>query len=174
MNFLENAFETMLSGISSVGQFAQVAKDLEVSVKISNIVDSNDPQRNVSFLAETTWRDLLQDQKRCKLDGPVNTQDLLFIISSDGNNLSVTVKSSYLEKEDPKSDAGKAFKEFLDSTANMVDEIFNRDHSLSLEKLSLLNKTKQTGALIDFYNEKLRKIFFSVLVRKFTTEAYKD
>lgn len=179
-SLFEKAIETALKVLSIVGHCGQVAKDLKVTVKIQNQVETSDPLRHSSILAEKAWADLFEDKKRAQLKGfPVNVAaDMLIIIKSadgktDVGQLSVSVESVYLKNVDPESDVAAAFKEILDTANEAIDEIFGRDRSLLIDGDSFmaLSKTRQTLALNEFFEEKIEKLFLAVLAKKFVAQC---
>jgi len=166
----EKAFEAMLAVFAGVSNFTQAAKDLKVSVKIDNTVDPEDSNSKVAVLAKDTWTDLFAEKKRCQLDGAINTPDLTFAIAAKDGKLTVVVQSAYLEKTNPETELGKAFKQFIEDANETIDHIFDRDRSLNLdEKIASASPTMQVHQLSEFFEDKLEKIFFSVLVHKFST-----
>lgn len=175
-NGMEITFEIALQAFSAVGTLGKVAKELKVSVKIQNMVETKDPLRKFSILAENTWLDLFDDKKRCQLKGfPINTTpDLLLTINSAGGKLSILTQSEYLKKTDPKTEISEAFKEFIDDANEIIDEIFNRDRSLIIDETIIAsNKTKQVNELTEFFEHKISKLFFAVMVKKFIAEVSK-
>lgn len=170
----EGTFEIVLKGLTGANRFTGTAKKLKVSVLVNNAVEKKDPNRALSLLATRTWLDLFAEKKRCQLNGPINTNDLILTLCVVDGKITVTVQSEYLKGEGPKSEIASAFQEFLDNANAVIDDIFSRDRSLTLdEKISSFSKTKQVNELTDFFEHKLSKIFFAVLVRKFATEISK-
>ncbi|MFZ2151332.1 MAG: hypothetical protein WAZ12_01420 [Candidatus Absconditicoccaceae bacterium] len=174
--FVESAFEIALRAFSAVGHLGKVAKDLKVTVRINNLVETKDPLRKLSLLAESTWLDLLDDKKRCQLDGfPINTvPDILLTIKTVERGLSISVESEYLEKSEPKTEIGEAFREFIDDANEIIDEAFGRDRSLLIEtEVASFAKTKQVLRLNEFFEVRISRMFFAVLVKKFVAEVSK-
>jgi hypothetical protein len=174
--FIEQAFEIALKAFSAVGHLGKVAKELKVTVRINNLVDTKDPLRRLSLLAESTWLDLLDDKKRCQLDGfPINVApDILLTIKSKERGLSISVESEYLEKSDPKTEIGEAFQEFIEDANEIIDETFGRDRSLLIEgSVASLAKTNQVLRLSEFFETRISRMFFAVLVKKFVAEVSK-
>ena len=174
--FVEAAFEIALKAFSAVGKLGEVAKNLKVTVKVQNLVETKDPLRTLSLLAEQTWLDLLDDKKRCQLDGfPINSKpDVMITITSVERGLSIKFESDYLDKEAPKTEIGESFKEFIDDANAIIDETFGRDRSLIIEKsVRSESKTKQILILNDFFEVRINKMFFAVLVKKFVAEVGK-
>lgn len=172
----EGTFEIVLKGLTGANRFTGVAKKLKISVLINNAVEKKDPNRAIALLATRTWGDLFAEKKRCQLNGPINTNDLVFTIAVVDGKVTVTVQSDYLlsEAEGPKSDIAIAFQEFIDNANAVIDDILTRDRSLTLdEAIASFTKTKQVNQLTDFFEQKLSKVFFAVLVRKFATEISK-
>lgn len=175
--FVEPAFEIALKAFSAVGHLGKTAKDLKISVKINNLVETRDPLRKLSLLAEQTWLDLFDDKKRCQLEGlPINVApDLLLTIERVERGLSIKAESEYLDKKDaPKSEIGESLKEFIDDANELIDEVFGRDRTLLIEtNVSEKPKTKQILVLSEFFEQRISKIFFAVLVKKFVAEVSK-
>lgn len=174
--FVEAAFEIALKAFSAVGHLGQVAKELKVSVKVQNIVDTKDPLRKLSLLAESTWLDLLDDKKRCQLgDLSTNTvPDMLISISTVERGLLITVESPYLVTSEPKTEIAEAFAEFIEDANQIIDESFGRDRSLLIEKsVASDKKTKQVLRLNEFFEVRISKMFFAIMVKKFVAEVNK-
>ncbi|MEI6426441.1 MAG: hypothetical protein WCO66_03750 [Candidatus Absconditabacteria bacterium] len=174
------AIEVTLKALSIVGHCGQVAKDLKVTVRIQNQVETNDMLRHSAILAEKAWTDLFEDKKRAQLKGfPVNVAaDLLITIKcvdgkTDVGQLSVSIESVYLTNVDPESDVAAALKEILEMANEAIDEVFSRDRSLLIDGNSFMNlsRTKQTLELNDFFEEKIEKLFLAVLVKKFVAQC---
>ena len=161
---------------ASVANLGQIARDLKITVRIQNLVDTKDRFRPLSLLVEKTWIDIMDDKNRCQLDGfPVNVQaDLTIKIQSAENGLCIELESEYLQKGDPKTELGEAFQEFLDEANEFIDEITHREKSLIIEaSLANKNKTKQVIELKDFFDNNINKALFAVLVKKFVAEVSK-
>ncbi len=173
-NLLEGAFEAILSGFSALGQFAGKAKEIKVSVKVNNLVERKDPLKQVSGYAENIFNDRFEEKKRCQLDGPVNTVDLQFTITASEGKLIFTVKSDYLQKNTAASpEIKEAFEQFITDANEVIDELLGIHlHELSID-LNSMSKTHQFIKLNQFFEEKLSRIFFAVLVKKFITEISK-
>lgn len=175
--FVEPAFEIALKAFSAVGHLGKVAKELKVSVKINNLVETKDPLRKLSLLAEQTWLDLFDDKKRCQLEGlPINAiPDILLTIESVERGLSIKFESEYMDKkDDSKSEIAESLKEFIDDANELIDQIFGRDRSLLIDKLIAEQpKTKQILHLNEFFETRMSKIFFAVLVKKFVAQVSK-
>lgn len=173
---IEAAFEMALKIFAAVANLGQVAKDLKVTVRLQNLVDTKDTSRPLSLLVEKTWLDLLDDKKRCQLDDfPINVQaDLTIKIQPAEKGLCIQLESDYLKKEDLKTELGEAFQEFLDAANETIDEILHRDKSLTIDvSLAKKNKTKQVIELKDFFDNNINKALFAVLVKKFVAEVSK-
>ena len=172
--FLEEAFEIALKALSKVGHIGQVAKDLKVTVKITNLVETKDPLRGLSILAESTWLDLFDDKKRCQLDGFDTAPDILLTIKTVDRGLSIVLESEHLKQEAPKTEIGEAFKEFIADANEIIDETFGLDRSLLIENsIADATKTKQVLHLNEFFKVRISRMFFAVLVKKFVAEASK-
>lgn len=174
--FVEQAFEIALKAFSAVGHLGNVAREIKVTVRINNLVETKDPLRKLSLLAESTWMELLDDKRRCQLDGfPINSvPDITLTITSLTKGLSIKFESEYLEKKEPQSEIGEAFQEFIDDANEIIDETFGRDRSLLIEtEVSKFAKTKQVLRLNEFYETRISKMFFAVLVKKFVAEVTK-
>ncbi len=175
--FVEAAFEIALKAFSAVGNLGKFAKELTVSVKVQNLVETKDPLRKLSLLAESTWIDLFDDKTRCQMDGfPINSKlDLIVSLVSAGDKLVVKVESPYLEDSNPSTEIGEAFKEFIEDANQIIDEGFGRDRSLTIDgSVSNDVKTKQVLKLNDFFEIRLSKLFFAVMVKKFVAEIGKS
>jgi hypothetical protein len=173
----ESAFEIALKAISVFGHIGKVAKEITVTVKVKNLVEPNDPLRKLSLSAEKVWIDLFYDKKRCQMDGlPINaTLDLLVSIVSDGKKLTVKVESPYLGDSTPSTEIGEAFKEFIQEANQIIDEGFGRDRSLTIDGvLGKEVKTKQVLKLSKFFEVRLSKVFFAIMVKKFVAEVSKN
>ena len=174
--FIEQAFEFSLKALAGISNIGNTAKTLKVSVKVQNLVETNTPLRKLSILSENIWLDLLEDKKRCQLEGlAINAvPDLLITIKSTEKGLAIGIESKYFKKEDPESEIGKAFKEFIDDANEIIDETFGRDRSLVIEaSVAEATKTKQMLKLNEFFETKINKMFFAVLVKKFVAEIGK-
>lgn len=170
----DTAFDLALSALTGISKVSTAAKKLKVSVRINNAVKAGDTNRKVALLAQKTWTDLLSEKATCKLDGAINTTDLVITIQVVDKKLCISAESEYLKKSDPTGEVSIAFKEFIDSANEVVDEITGRDRSLNLdESLGTYNNTKQVNTLTSFFNNKIDKIFFAVKVKKFVAEVGK-
>lgn len=170
----EQAFEIALKTFAAIGNLGQVARNLKVSVKVQNLVETQDDLRKLSILAERTWLELLAEKKRCQIDGfPINIEpDIIFTIKSVEKGLSISTKSKYLKKTTPTDEGNSTFQEFVDDANKIIDEVLGRDRSWIIEKTMVSEgKTRQVLTLTEFFEAKISKIFFAVLIKKFITEV---
>lgn len=175
-NLREEAFEFFLKTLSSVGKITDAAKDIKVSVKIQNLIDNGHHFKNLSDKSKETWEHLFSERSRCQLEGqPANLpSDITFTICEEAGKLIVKVESQYLEEKEVKSEFRQALEEFAEESKEFLDELLDRDRSLTIdETLVSVNSTKKVQGLSEFFDKKLRKIFFAVLVRKFIAEINK-
>jgi hypothetical protein len=174
--FAEESFERMLKVFSGIANWAETAKNLKVSVKIQNLVETKSPVRKLTILAENTWVDLFDDKKRCRMEGiPVNVApDLLISITETDGNLEIKVESEYLVAQE-KSEVAEVFEDFIETANKILDEVFGRERkSLTINgSLATASKTKQILELSEFFEEKLERAFFAVLTKKFAVQAKK-
>ncbi|MEI7513667.1 MAG: hypothetical protein WCJ74_03555, partial [bacterium] len=88
--------------------------------------------------------------------------------------LSISIESEYLEKSAPKTEIGEEFQEFIEDANEIIDETFGRDRSLLIESsVASLAKTKQVLRLSEFFETRIGRMFFAVLVKKFVAEVSK-
>ena len=173
-NFLEQTFEVTLKALSKINNLGKVSEELKVSVALENTVETSNPLRKLSLLAEKTWIDLLSEKKRFELSQPnkENSANIVISITSSQEGLCIKTKSIYFIKTDPTSDVGKAFKEFIDGANETINETFGKKKELIIKnELSEKSKTKQILELTKFFEEKIRKILFAVLIKKFSDEV---
>lgn len=169
----EQAFEIALKTFAAIGNLGKAARDLKVSVKIQNLVETQDDMRKLSLLVEKTWLELFTEKKRCQITGfPINVEvDLIFTIKSVEKGLSIEVQSKYIKKE-TSTDEGSIFTEFVDDANKIIDEVLGRDRSMIIEKSIISQgKNRQIIILNEFFKKKISRIFFAVLVKKITTEV---
>jgi len=174
MKLLQKTFESVLAILSAVGNLAKKAKDLSVTVKIKNAVDTSSDKRNFALLAEKTWLDLMENNQRCQLRGlPVNIPaDISFtIMLNENGNLTVKVESDYITQTPEKEDKTKftaTLKELMDDVNQVFQELLKKDRSLDLDPNYLeKNKTNQINYLSEFFQDKLNSIIYAVLCKKF-------
>jgi len=169
----EQAFEIALKTFAAIGNLGKAARDLKVSVKIQNLVETQDDMRKLSLLAEKTWLELFTEKKRCQVTGfPINAEDLIFTIKSVEKGISLEVQSKYIKKETSTDEGNSTFTEFVDDANKTIDEVLGRDRSMIIEKSIISQgKNRQIIILNEFFKKKLSRIFFAVLVKKFTTEV---
>jgi hypothetical protein len=172
----EEAFELLLKTLSSVGKITDAARDIKVSVRIQNLIEDDHKFKPLADKAKQTWTNLLEEKSRCQLEGlAVNVPaDLTFTICEEDGDLVVKIDSQYLQEKEAQGEFGQVLKEFIEETNKFLDELLNRNRSLTIDvDLASANETKQVYKLCDFFQDKLRKVFFSVLVRKFISEVGK-
>ena len=170
----EQAFEIALKTFAAIGNLGKAARDLKVRVKVQNLVETHDDLRKLSILAEKTWLELFAEKKRCQVGGfPINTEvDIIFTIKSVEKGLSIEVQSKYIKKETSTEEGNSTFTEFVDDANKIIDEVLGRDRSMIIEKSIISQgKNRQIIILNEFFKKKLSRIFFAVLVKKFTTEV---
>lgn len=175
-NLREETFEFFLKTLSSVGKITDAARDIKVSIKVQHLIEDGHHLKSIADKAKETWENLFSERSRCQLESqPVNlASDLTFTICEEAGKLVVKVESQYLEEKEVKSEFRQAMEEFVEETNEFLDDLLDRDRSLTIdETLVSSNSTKQVQALSDFFDKKLRKIFFAVLVRKFIAEINK-
>jgi len=173
---IEDAFELLLKTLSSIGKITDAARDIKVSVKVQHLIDDGHHLRSIADKAKETWEHLFAEKSRCQLEGqPINIpSDITFTICEKDGKLMVTVESQYLEEKEVKSELREAVKDFVEETNEFLDDLLDRDRSLTIDpELISKTSTRQVHDLSEFFDKKLRKIFFAVLVRKFVAEISK-